>query len=113
MRESNEPFTLTDSNWYKLTLECGHEVYTKVRLRYYHSRNVHFVKCPQGPHDRPPEWKQVTQAEAVTDEQVSDVLSGNAFILPNRLLRTDGFDRAGKVLNSGNPFPYTTKDRDY
>jgi hypothetical protein len=53
-------------------------------------------------------WQAMEQVEAVTDEHVSNVLSGTPFILPNRILRTDGDGGP-----SGTPFPYTSVNRDY
>lgn len=94
------------SNWYRYTLNCGHTVYTRVRLTFRVSFQLHFIRCPQGSH--PTNWQAVENVEAVTDEHVSNVLDGTSFVLPGRILRTDG-----PGVASGNPFPYTTKDREY
>lgn len=95
------------SNWYRYTLHCGHHVYTRVRISFRVSFQQHFVRCPQEHPVGCLEWQAMEGVEAVTDEHVSNVLSGTAFILPNRIMRTDGDGP------SGNPFPYTTSDRDY
>lgn len=97
------------SNWYKYTLYCGHEVYTRVRLTFRVSFNQHFIQCPQHHEPAlPTKWVPVEKMEAVNNEHVSHVHDGSYFILPKRILRTDGDNRP-----SGNPFPYTSSERDY
>jgi hypothetical protein len=117
-----------DSKWYCYTLICGDKVYTRVRIRVPrdYSYMEHYIRCSVTPHS-PSEWQAVVKMEAVSDEHVSNVHSGSAFVLPNRVLRVDGhyairFAEAGSDLrehevirahNSGNPFPYSSRDRDY
>lgn len=110
------------STWYKYTLLCGHEVYSKVRIKVPqdYSFKEHYIRCPVGKH-QPLNWQAVDKMEAVSDESVSNVLSGTAFILPSRILRTDGhstrLDADGNSVHqsvySGNPFPYASSERDY
>lgn len=97
-----------ESNWYRYTLHCGHSVYTRVRLAFRVSFQQHFVRCPEKHPINETTWQAIEQVEAVSDEHVSNVLSGTAFVLPNRILRTDGDGGP-----SGTPFPYTSSDRDY
>ena len=96
------------STWYRYKLHCGHYVYTRVRITFRASFQQHFVRCPQEHPTGVTGWQAMEGIEAVSDEHVSNVLSGTSFILPNRILRTDGDNGP-----SGNPFPYTTIDRDY
>lgn len=96
------------SNWYKYKLFCKHEVYTRVRLTFRFNDQQHFIRCPKCDGKAPTAWSPIELAEAVTDEHVSNVLDGSSFVLPRRILRTDG-----PGVASGNPFPYTTKDREY
>lgn len=95
------------SNWYCYTLFCRHKVYSRVRISFKGSFNQHFVRCPQGKHEGT-EWQPVETVEAVSDEHVSDVHDGSSFILPNRIMRTDGPNGT-----TGSPFPYSSGDRDY
>lgn len=114
-----------ESNWYRYTLLCEHEIYSRVRIRVPrdYSYMEHYIRCSVIKHT-PLEWIAITKMEARTDEQMRDVSSGNAFVLPNRILRVDGHYavRIGtgedsietiRAHNSGNPFPYSSRDRDY
>ena len=99
------------SNWYKFTLECGHEVYARVRLKYDKpGMQHHKVKCPKctEKNTRPTAWQDLTDYEAVSDEHVSNVLSGTSFILLNWIVRIANDNSPG-----GNPLPYTSRDKDY
>jgi hypothetical protein len=104
------------SNWYEYTLECGHAVFCRARLRVPKSFNQHFIRCPKAfQHESgkyPTEWLPVVDMVAVTDDDVRNVSDGFAFIVPRRILRTDGTDHNGKPSSSGNPFPYITADSD-
>ena len=102
-----------ESTWYKYTLACTHWVLTRVRIKAPKSFHQHYIRCPQCPNSVPTNWTPVESMEAVSDEYVSDVRSGTAYILPGRILRTDGTDVRGHVIPSGNPLPYSSKDRDY
>ena len=104
-----------NSNWYKYKLHCGHEAYSRVRITIPKTFNQHFIRCRkcQEKGASPLNWSAVEQMEAVTDEHVSNVLDGSLFILPKRILRTDGSDVKGRNIPSGNPFPYSTKDAEY
>lgn len=104
-----------ESKWYCYTLLCGHMVYSRVRIRvgFDYSYREHYIRCPVTKHT-PLEWQAIAKMEAVSDEHVSNVSSGNAFIVPNRILRVDGHNpNTNAVVPSGNPFPYSSKDRDY
>jgi hypothetical protein len=102
------------SNWYRYVLECGHVVYTRIRLKLPKSYMEHYIKCPrpvsnQHQHKSALLWQAVTKMEAVSDEHVSMVSNGNAFVLSERVLRTDGSrykDGQRITIPSGNPFPY-------
>jgi hypothetical protein len=100
-----------ESNWYKYTLECGHEFFTRVRIRipkdYGFMEN--FIRCIK-PHEKKPptQWIPITGMEAVSDDLVRNVSDGFAFIVPGRIMRTS----AGNP--SGDPFPYSNhRERDY
>lgn len=101
-----------ESTWYKYTLKCGHEVYSKVRIRVGNDYGFreHYIRCAQAKHE-PLEWQAIAKMEAVSDEHVSNVSSVHAFVLPNRILRVDGHN-GNRVINSGNPFPYVPKSSD-
>lgn len=94
-------------DWYKYTLECGHEYYIKARIMVPKDKSFqeHYIDCrKRHDNDEPVRWIPIVGMEAVTNEHVSNVLSGDSFILPNRLLRAGNF----------NPFPYSIgKNRDY
>lgn len=101
-----------ESTWYKYTLKCEHEVYSKVRIRVgrEYGFREHYIRCPRTKHE-PLEWQAIAKMEAVSDEHVSNVQSVHAFVLPNRILRVDGHN-GDRVINSGNPFPYVPKSSD-
>lgn len=101
-----------ESTWYAYTLKCEHVVYSKVRIRVGrdYSFREHYIRCTLAKHT-PLEWQAITKMEAVSDEHVSNVRSGLAFILPNRILRVDGHNR-DRAIPSGNPFPYVPKSAD-
>ena len=103
-----------ESNWYKYTLHCKHVVYSRVRIKAPKLYHQHYIRCQrcQKVQESPLNWQAIEGMEAVTDEHVSNVLDGSLFIVPKRILRTDGTDRKGRNIPSGNPFPYTTKDSD-
>ena len=104
---------VAESTWYRYTLKCGHEVYSKIRIRVgmdYGFRE-HYIRCPVEKHT-PLEWQAITKMEAVSDADVSNVRSGTSFILPNRILRVDGHKPDNTVYPSGNPFPYVPKSAD-
>jgi hypothetical protein len=102
-----------ESTWYRYSLKCGHEVYSKVRIIVGHnySYREHYILCQQN-HIEPLIWQAVTKMEAANDADVSNVRSVNAFILPNRILRADGHKPNNSIHTSGNPFPYVPKSRD-
>jgi hypothetical protein len=104
-----------ESTWYKYTLHCRHEVYSKVRIRVPRLYHEHFIRCPkcQRIGETPLNWQPVELMEAVTDEHVSNVLDGSAFVVPKRILRTAGHDSQGYTIPDGNPFPYSVRDSDY
>lgn len=92
------------SNWYRYTLECGDSYYSRVRIVVPkdYSHQEHSIQCANA--HEVLKWQFITGMEAVSDEHVSNVSSGTAFILPNRILRAGNF----------NPFPYSIgKNRDY
>jgi hypothetical protein len=95
------------SNWYQFTLGCEHKVLSRVRLSFRASFNEHFVRCPQRHSEYVTEWVPLVSVEAVTDEFVRNVLDGSSFIVPRRILRTDG-----EGTSTGTPFPYITRDSD-
>lgn len=97
------------SNWYQFTLLCEHKVLSRVRLTFRTSFNQHYVRCPHchKAGSIPTEWQPLTAVEAVSDEFVRNVHDGSYFIVPRRILRTDG-DNAP----SGTPFPYISADSD-
>lgn len=113
--ETDKVINTPQSEWYCYTLACSHEVYTKVRLSYEKPhRQTHKIRCPRcddrkkrKPDQVPTAWQAVTDIKDVTNEHVSNVSSGFAFVLPNRIMRIDN------VGGTGNPFPYTTSKREY
>ena len=114
--EQEMMLNVPESNWYQLSVACGHTLYTRVRLKYEKfNRQYHNIQCPlcederkRDPKSHPTSWVQVDTVKAATDGEVSNVLSALAFVLPRRIMR---LDYGGG--NSGNPFPYTTRERDY
>lgn len=97
-----------ESTWYKYTLKCGHWVLSKVRIRVGrdYSFREHYIRCPHK--HEPLSWQAIASMEAISDDDVRDVQSVNAYVLPNRILRVDGHNN-DRVVNSGNPFPYVPK----
>lgn len=99
------------STWYKYTMECGHEIYSKVRIAVPkdYSFMENFIRCPQCDMDAsiPTAWQPIKRMEAKSDEFMRNVSSWTAFILPNRIMRTLNGSPAG------NPFPYVSSVRDY
>lgn len=104
-----------ESNWYQYSLHCGHIVYSRKRLKMPKSYNEHYIRCPQCQRQQqsPLNWQPVIAMKAVTDEHVSNVLDGTSFIVPKRILRTDGHTDDGHTIPSGNPFPYASKEDEY
>jgi hypothetical protein len=103
------------SNWYKYTLMCGHEVYSRVRIRAPKDYGYmeHYIQCSVRKHE-PLNWQAVVKMEGVSDADVRNVPSATSFIVPRRILRCDGHDdRTKRIVPSGNPFPYVNRDRDY
>lgn len=94
------------SNWYVYTLECMHRYYSRIRIVVpaNYSFQEHMIRCLDKSHDIL-EWQFIIDMELATDEHVSNVLSGTAFILPNRILRA----------GNANAFPYAKpeRERDY
>jgi hypothetical protein len=107
---------VAESTWYRYTLKCEHQVYSKIRIIVGtdYSFREHYIRCPHK--HEPLNWQAIARMEAVSNVEVSNVFSGNAFILPNRILRVDGHNsKYNGVVTSGNPFPYVPKssDREY
>lgn len=92
--------------WYQYTLECGHNYLSKKRIVVPVDKSFqeHYVRCTKC-EDKPTAWTPITGMRARSNEFVSHVRSGDAFLLPNRIMRSHNF----------NPFPYASgsKDRDY
>ena len=97
------------STWYQYSIECGHKVYSKVRITVPsgYSFMENYIRCPACDNSVPTAWQPVISMEAVSDEFVSNVSEWTAFILPNRIMRT----QSGSP--SGSPFPYVSSTRDY
>lgn len=96
------------SEWYAYTMECGHTVYTKIRIACVHSYNEHFIRCPkcQSIHKDKFNWSPVVHMEAVPTATVDRITDGYSYIMGDRILRTDGTAKNGAIIPAGNPLPY-------
>lgn len=96
------------ADWYAYTLECTHIVYTKIRINCAHSYNEHFIRCMkcQIKNANPTNWQPITDMRAVSNEEAAKVTDGYAFVMGERILRTDGTAKNGAIIPAGNPLPY-------
>lgn len=100
------------SEWYKVTLDCGHFVYTRIRLCYEKpGMQNHRVRCPACPVGNQPDtvirWNLVINYEAVPTAEAEKETNFKKFVTNASFMRL--FTHGG----GGNPLPYTSKNRDY
>lgn len=107
---SNVILALEEAPWYSLNLQCGHTVYTSIKLRQQYPEDKHVVFCKpcrdnkaKDLYGRPPSaWSNVIGVKAESDDDVRNVREWAAFILSRDVMRL----QPSVPRNRIRPFPY-------
>lgn len=103
--------TSTQDEFFVITLECEHEVYTPIKLRQQYPDDEHYILCPpcrdvkkRDVYARPPTaWQKVTKVRGVKQDALSNVREWASFILSRDILRL----QPSVPRNRCRPFPYS------
>lgn len=101
---------VSPSGWYVYQLECKHWVLAKARINYPKSTVEYMVLCRQCNDKHTTNWKLIVNMKAATQAFVDGTHDAMKYVAASRILRIDGISKNGTIMNSGNPFPFKSKD---
>jgi hypothetical protein len=116
----DEQIEITDANTpsliFKVSLDCGHVVFTPIVLRLQYPDDSHYILCPFCKDDKciygrvPTAWQNVTGIEELYEHEfVRNVYGESAFIVSRDILRL----QPSVPSNRTRPFPYVPSRRNF